>query len=61
MKVKSIKFNLKNSNERELYSYAIQQHNFSGWMKHLIREEIRNRNSIPVYKSDEDGVIRIHL
>ncbi|NLP52051.1 hypothetical protein [Bacillus sp. RO1] len=59
-KVKTIKFNLDNPEEKRSYKFALQQENFSGWIKSLIKKE-EQKSMLPKYKSDKDGVIRINL
>jgi len=59
-KIKSIKFNLANPREKRLFEYASSKDNFSKFIKVLIEREIR-RESLPVYRSNQEGVIKIRF
>ena len=59
-KIKSIKFNLANPDEQRLFEYASRKENFSKFIKGLIEKESR-RESLPVYRSNKEGVIQIRF
>ncbi|MFE7064468.1 hypothetical protein ACFVAD_20245 [Sutcliffiella sp. NPDC057660] len=59
-KVKSVKFNLDIKRDNDLHTFASQKENFAGWVKDLIEKEMK-KTTVPVYKSDQDGVIRIRI
>ncbi|MFC0273621.1 hypothetical protein ACFFIX_19705 [Metabacillus herbersteinensis] len=59
-KVKSIKFNLDNPHEEELYKYANRLSNFAGTVKSLLNVK-KEKDSLPVYRSNPDGVIKINF
>ena len=59
-KIKSIKFNLANPDEQKLFEYASSKENFSKFIKGLIEKESR-RESLPVYRSNKEGVIQIRF
>ncbi|WCK53815.1 hypothetical protein PP175_21230 [Aneurinibacillus sp. Ricciae_BoGa-3] len=45
MKNKPVSFNLENEEDRRLHEYAIRIKNFSGYIKQLMKEEMKKEKS----------------
>jgi hypothetical protein len=59
-RVKSIKFNLTNPFEKELFEYVTKMDNFSGYIKELIKKDTVKQKK-HVIRANEKGIIKIQL